>query len=782
MRTKPRQGVLRFVLYGWTNSVWCGIAVLIAIFVYSSLGSAIPTFRQDELLEMTEMEWFYWWPFLVLIAMLCVIIITVTLRQIPLRKMNAGVWMIHTGIITLALGSVYYFSTKVEGDVPVFRRRVVIQVPGAAEPASMVVRPGNHLAVSSGADEYHFSVQQVFPEWTIASGADEGKTAMMTWVEVVTPTQKFTRQLLAGYPQYTEDILPDRTRAKKTLGKPLVDETLTLSLDYEPQTDFYVMDSAAIYARDDGARRWIERPIEGLPHYHERIASYDDVYVPSDEAYPLRPIDLAISSVDAADPLAGYDVRVNSFLRYAFLETNWHDHGEQLNPVADVSLTAPASGGRADYQLVAFDAERRSAESGMLVFRWVESADELERMAASAEGRLTLRVKSDEAEVVVPIPADFEGKGADEAFTEIAGTPYAYRVRNVFHDLPTKSGGAPGSMVSVVTVEFKTPEGTFTRFVADRADATRDLTGDGSTADPDTRIETTYAPALRAIVTVVSGPGEVGTHALISDGEAITHSVLAMGQPVPIREGLTLTLRAMRTHAFEVSRPRIVPMAQRERNARETFSMIRVRISKGDWSRDQWLEFHRYPLESEQYAIRGRMAYSPVEIQLADGRAVELLFSRKRHPLPAPIALETFELATHTGGFTGETISIRDFISRLRFKTDAGWSEAVQMSSNYPASWGGFWYFQAEWDPPAEGHAGMNYTGLGVGNRNGVHIQLAGTCIAVIGMIYAFYYKPILRRRIQAAQRERAAAGRTADDELAMAAAENAERAVVASI
>ena len=41
----------------------------------------------------------------------------------------------------------------------------------------------------------------------------------------------------------------------------------------------------------------------------------------------------------------------------------------------------------------------------------------------------------------------------------------------------------------------------------------------------------------------------------------------------------------------------------------------------------------------------------------------------------------------------------------------------------------------------------MNYTGLGVGNRNGVYTQLAGCCLSVIGMVFAFYIKPILKRR-----------------------------------
>ena len=33
------------------------------------------------------------------------------------------------------------------------------------------------------------------------------------------------------------------------------------------------------------------------------------------------------------------------------------------------------------------------------------------------------------------------------------------------------------------------------------------------------------------------------------------------------------------------------------------------------------------------------------------------------------------------------------------------------------------------------------------GNRNGVHVQLLGCGIAVAGMIYAFYIKPLIKRR-----------------------------------
>ena len=124
-------------------------------------------------------------------------------------------------------------------------------------------------------------------------------------------------------------------------------------------------------------------------------------------------------------------------------------------------------------------------------------------------------------------------------------------------------------------------------------------------------------------------------------------------------------------------------------------------------------------------------------------------------------------LTSHVGGYTGENGSIRDYRSRLRFRADtssgvanvaaplsiaaplgmaARWSEPVDVSVNSPVEHAGLWYFQAQWDPPdnrpRDGQAmsaGLNYTVLGVGNREGVHIQLLGCCIAVSGMLYAFY-------------------------------------------
>ncbi|MEE9296438.1 MAG: hypothetical protein V3W34_15960 [Phycisphaerae bacterium] len=745
-----RTSLLDTLFFSWANNVWFGIAVLATIFVYSSLGSAIPPLRQHPWFEMTEMEWFNWWPFKLMIALMCTVITVVTIKQIPLRLLNAGVWMIHSGIITLCAGSAYYFSTKLEGDTPIFRRQAVISIAGQEEQARLIIRPGNHISIGRSPNDYHFTVSQIFPEWVIASGRDKGKKAHMTWIDCVTPQERFTRQLLAGYPQYTEDILPDGTRARKTLGRPLVDRTLEMTLDYVPQTEFFLMDSSALYTREHGAKRWIERPVENMPRYHEHIASHDEVFLTAgDGPLPLRPIDIPVQpAAEPGDPLADYQVRVQAYLRYAFLATQWREGGERLNPVARVTLSAGPDA-RIDYELVAFDRHRYRSDNGQVVMRWVDSAAALDQLVESAEGRLIFRVAGNDLEHTVLL-GDIESRGSEAAFTPIDGTEFAFRVKAVMHDLMRQSGESAGQSMSVASLEIKTPEGIISRFVADVDGASRDLAADGEMVKPDPSIEVQFRPGIDARVTLVTGPPEVGTWVLFKESQGgIERRAVSPGRTVAATDQVRFRLNQLFTHAVEDIRPRVVPREQRDRDARASYSMIKVEIAKGDWSESIWLDFNHYALPGEQYAIPRRIHYHPSELRLPDGRVVELMYSRQRHPLPVPVALDTFELATHAGGYTGATITIRDFISQLRFKTEDGWSDRIQMSSNRPAAMGGFWFFQATWDPPAQGYAGMNYTGAGVGNRNGVYIQLAGTCIAVTGMLFAFYVKPIIRRRMQ---------------------------------
>jgi hypothetical protein len=189
--------------------------------------------------------------------------------------------------------------------------------------------------------------------------------------------------------------------------------------------------------------------------------------------------------------------------------------------------------------------------------------------------------------------------------------------------------------------------------------------------------------------------------------------------------------------------------------------MIQVTLNGGQ---TQWLQFHHWPFESASEAL-GRAPFRPAEVTLADGRRIEMMFSRQRRKLPSPVVLEDFVMDTHVGGFSGQNLSVLNWTSAIRFLGDNGLTEPMNVSVNSPVEYGGLSYFQAQWDPPdpAEGYGGLNYTVLGVGNRHGVNVMLAGCCLAVLGMIYAFYVKPAMKRRRARAAYARIAAERGGD-------------------
>jgi len=154
-----------------------------------------------------------------------------------------------------------------------------------------------------------------------------------------------------------------------------------------------------------------------------------------------------------------------------------------------------------------------------------------------------------------------------------------------------------------------------------------------------------------------------------------------------------------------------------------------------------------------QDAVHG-FRYAPTMVTLADGRVIEFMLSRRSQPLPAAVSLDGFRIASHVGGFTGSVSSVLNWHSQVRFEGRDGDVEHVEVSVNDPKPREGLWFFQSQWDPPdLQGSrggvpsAGRNFTVLGVGNRNGVWTMLFGCVLSVIGMIYAFYVKPVLKRR-----------------------------------
>ncbi len=794
------------------SSIWTGIVLLVLLFFYSSIGSVglwLPMslnifnfpdtwlqlqIRQYRGFEMTEFEWFHWWPFNLLIALICITLTVTTLRRIPLKPINYGVWMIHTGIITLAIGSVWYFGTKIEGQAPILRRAVVIEVPGAA-PVHLPAVPGNSTTVRVDNRIYAFQIGEIDPSWEILSGDDAGKRAYAVNVTVQDGQDFFIRQLLAGYPQYTEDIIrsddPNQpmARAVKVLGKPLVNEDITLSLAYQPQKYFHVIDSWALYLREQGSSEWVQRPIEGLPRYNDYFADRSHVWLPPDVAGPRpSPLDILVEPI-TDDPYDQIDVRITSYLRYAFMDQRRSPGGNVLDPTAVVVLRS-SDGRTSRAELVALDPNRNSALERNLVFQWITAEEQLQTIMDVQPPALTIRVPEASIEITEPV-TQLALRDPDTPFIPIEGTEFSYRVRFIENGLALEGG----DVISLAAVEINGPDSSFLRWVFDDPSRSRDMPIDpdapaghieNQSLPLDERIVMEYTPGHGpAPMTLIGGPDD-STVRLVTAfaGQGPHVQPMEIGRPIDIAAGVTLALTEYIARPRVEVRPVIIPRSQRNRDAREQFSMIRAEVnSQGTMQPAVWLPFHLFTFQDAGHSLP-RMGFQPTVVHLPDGKHMELIFGRRRLELPAPVVLEDFVMDTHVGGFTGQAISVLNWSSLIRFQEQDDWGEQLHVSVNSPQAFGGFSYFQSQWDPPdpQSNYRGMNYTVLGVGNRHGVNVQLAGTCLAVLGMIYAFYIKPVIKRRRQQAVYARINAERAASKRTETPGAPNLELEPVATL
>ena len=735
------------------TTIWFGILTLVILFIYCSIGSSgapisfaiwEPTswvnLREMRGLEMTEFEWFHWWPFKWLIAILCLNMAIVTIRKIKRNILTIGVWTVHGGVIVMLLGCIVYFSQKIEGDVLVSRRVVEIKVPGG-EPVSMVATPANSVTIG----DTSYTITDINPSWELMSGDDAGTAAYAVTISVQGPKRSFMRQLIAGYPEYTEDIMqsddPNQpmARAKNVVGTALVDETLEISLQYDSKDTFFVTQSGAIYLRElseSGAplTPWVERPIENLPRFNDYIAGYDDVWSIGEAAPKLHPLSIKIEP-STNDPVDSTFI-VNSYLRYAYMNPRIATGGEDLFPVAWATLRKGDEAVQT-VQLYAFDPSSSTADTSLMTFRWLGSESELKGLENSLLP--TIQATTMDAKHTISIVPNQE-------FQQIGESDYEYKIKSIQNNL-----NIGGKVVSLAIVELRLGDKTWERWVFDNPSMNRDVIEgaqheNASAKFIDDNIKMVYSSGA-APITIVGGLNNNEYRLLTTiNGDTPTSTPIIIGDPIPLTEEVTLTVDRAEPYTYEDTRPMVVPPLQRDPSASNMYSMVQVVIPSKGGTVSTWLPYHHYAFTSTKEQVR-RFQHKPTVLRLPSGKIVEMLFSRQRAELPAPVALKEFEVDSHIGGFTGSTSSILNWRSIITFLD--GNDSTLAVSVNDPKQYGDYWFFQSQWDPPDNSSQGLNYTVLGIGNRHGVFTMLLGCCLTVAGMIWAFYVKPMIKRKRQ---------------------------------
>lgn len=217
-----------------------------------------------------------------------------------------------------------------------------------------------------------------------------------------------------------------------------------------------------------------------------------------------------------------------------------------------------------------------------------------------------------------------------------------------------------------------------------------------------------------------------------------------------------------------------VPRAKRDRQEGEAGinQVLTVRISLGQTERivhvpfSQWTAEPFMPWKGDEIWLPG--ANKPLRLQLGNALV----------GIPATVTVEKFELVPYPGG-TKQAGLMRDFKSTLRVVDSESGQELVGVAHmNSPV----YFEHQRKWFLPDESwilfqsgwnqEAGESLTILGVGNRPGVVTMTLGSVMIGLGLLWAFYVKPVLiarnkRRAVEQARvreparppREPAAAG-----------------------
>lgn len=697
---------------------------------YSSI-----TLRRLPLFEMTELEYYSWWPLRVVLLLFVVNMVVATVRRIEFTLPRLGVLMVHTGIVLIALGSIYYQGLKREGDV------VLVAGP-----------PGARGGITEGAPAHTFYDNTALALYVRQGGGWEQRP-------------------LRGVPRYNDyalDAAPGETaHAAARRSGSWNQHARSLSIDV-PGTTLDRVDAT------------VSMRIVGYASYAEGVTDWVRSEAFDAAPNPLRVVFLH-SAIDPARRSDADQPTVSFVLLPAMPVNRVADNGvlglEYTSGMSEArwsALTTPLP----PNTLHAMLAERVGADGQ--VERSVHAVQPGSTFEIGGY-RCTVSQLLQEPPFPIITPG-YEGASSALAIVSVqppqgeptssasASEPYE---RWVYHRYPELSQDilAP-SADGRPTRRDPEPGLRLTYLDCDQAQVFFDDRPDGTT---------------RAAVRARGGEIKI----LDADRVVLARSaegvvdVRAGGLEVigPQETGLAFVTTVRWDHAEPFERPVPTPEAEREARSIGTHdhAWLAVEVSappsviaasSTPWSTVVWLPFTRYlGIEDDTRTVR-----------LPDGQAIELAFGRRQHPLGFEVALLDFEMIPYDHGGPP-----RDYRSSVRvtplpsgaafepFEHDVSLNSPLRapfraegsgpvLSAVHRLAYGlnphQLKFSQAGWDPttwerttPAV-QAGqwdrqsVGFTILAVGNNPGIHVIALGGILMAIGIPWAFYVKPwMLKRR-----------------------------------
>ncbi len=551
-------------------------------------------------------------------------------------------------------------------------------------------------------------------------------------------------------------------------------------------TAFYDRWERALYIRTPFAQNSV--PLEGLP----RFSAYDE---PLGNAHyldrsPLRNLEPQLTVFDS-ESRQGHVTTLAEAIGAAqpvtFDIIGYYPYGETQGWVVDsaagntgLKLTNPKGNYTWIVASESADAVTAISDRAFVEHRHLDTAADVEIATAAAKKLHKLTVKVGEASQEIAVEP---GKTY-----EIAG--YSIAVEEFKPQWPLSSGqGRADALTMVVT--HKSADGSATQFRR-MVLAGRESSGDAQTdfelgvegagpfgkrkrdgvLDANITIAYTYTDPTRLLPTM---DGVTAKYVLFTAGDSpgITSLRVSTRQPIQIEKTTDATLRlnvdapaglldsspASEPVAIAIERndhlrhSDTVAIVSPERRDREVAragggQMVRVKVSSGDWSQI-------VPVGFDQFALQN--AFTGPNIKVPGAQVpFQLMLGNLRRALPVAVRLESFEAMPYAGGDLSGSSMMREFRSNITF-LDPSTNLATRASAslNEPAffkrgggllSPGESWIFsQASWNPQ-----NLDFTALQVGNRPFVTNMIVACGMILGGLLYTFYLKPIIIRRMKA--------------------------------
>lgn len=704
-------------------------------------------------IEMSEMEFYAWWPLSLVLVLFVLNLVVATLRRIEFKFVNLGVLSVHTGIVTIALGSAYYATNKQEGDM-------LLTSGGIATSADAMPLPGKR--------ETGFYDNTRVALW-LSTNPDAGWEQRP--VRGVPRYNAYNLGVVPGFEPLPEAI-DDDSRDVGPLSVPIVDglgpspdrpgavpsDVRFRVVGYAPYCELiekWVPGESGVRASTNGANQTVSlREVHALLRKGDPAASVSPAA--TWKLIPQRPADRGVSiDLLSIDHTLGVS------------EARWNDLSTPLPKGARHAIIAELPGSDSP------SGERPG-------YRGVFAIEEGATIALGDTG-WTLDVRSIAPQA--PFPIITKGyEGASSSVAIVGVRPPTNRADLKPFDRWCYSRFPEIAQDVLMDASSSQSEG---------------MGGGGRPMrrDPDASIRLTYIDAsrlqvyldekpdgsLRAISRVPGGGG--------GGGVSVTPS-LKEGDEIVIAPMLSLKVGAKVEDVRRVEVPRIVPEVDRDKGrvGNHQAAAIALEVSEpGAPARTIWVPFTQY-LGVGGGGLGGETQRT---LTLKDGKVVTVAFGRVRHEFnpPMSVRMADFRMTPYPHSQTP-----RDYASDVI--VSAGWgantSERKTTSLNEPLlvrppfvpnrdapafvnalGWllnlvvpTQYKFSQAGWDQGGwrESEAAMQrgeaqrafarFTILGVGNNPGIYLIATGAVVMSLGIPWAFYVKPwLVQRQKRAIQR-----------------------------